>query len=179
MKKLVILTLLVCAMAPAWAQKYIAESSKIVFFSKAPLEDIRAVNEKGRSVLDAGTGKVAFSIPVNAFQFKKSLMQEHFNEKYLETEKFPKSTFSATLESYEHGNSYDEITARGSLEIHGVKRDVEISGTLKQDGDRIMVHAVFPVRLEDYKIKIPSLMWQNIAEVVEVTIDFEYKPYEN
>lgn len=156
------------------AQQYSSTKSKVTFFSEALIEDITATNDKSRSVIDTGTGKIAFSIPINGFKFRKSLMQEHFNDKYLESDKFPKSTFSATLVDFEKGKNYDEIIAEGELEIHGVKKNVQLPGSIEYKGEKMLIHCVFTVLIADYDIKIPTLMFQNIAEEIEITVDFEY-----
>ena len=159
-------------------QKYISEKSNIVFFSSALLEDIEARNEKAKSVFNADNGDIVFSIPVNQFQFAKSLMQEHFNEKYMESEKYPKSTFKGKVLDFEKGRENKEIWAEGELEIHGVKRNVKIPGNLIFKDKKVIMESKFTIKLEDYAIKIPSLLFQKIAEEVEVTINFEYKRYE-
>ncbi len=104
-------------------------------------------------------------------------MQEHFNEKYMESEKFPKSTFSGKIEGFNAElKGVQQVGAKGKLIIHGVTTPVEISGTAEVQSDWIQLKAKFIVKLADYDIKIPQLMWQNIAEQVEVTVDFTYKP---
>ncbi len=163
----------------AVAQKYISEKSTITFFSSAPLEDIKASNSESRSVFDSDEGEIVFSIPISKFKFKKSLMQEHFNEKYLESDKYPKSTFSGKIEGYEKGISNKEVWTEGELEIHGVKNTIRIPGSLTFKGDKISIESTFTIKIADYKIKIPSLLFQNIAEEVEVTVQFDYKLYDN
>jgi polyisoprenoid-binding protein YceI len=159
------------------AQKFTTEKSLIIFYSDASIEDIKAENDQSISLFDTSTGQIAFSIPIKEFQFEKSLMKEHFNEKYLESEKFPKSTFQGRVEGYQSTlKGRQPVKAIGKLTIHGVMRDVEISGTLEWRDNKIVANSSFKVRLEDYKIKVPQLLWQNIAEEVEVTIDFTYKP---
>ena len=162
----------------AFGQKYISEKSTTTFFSRAPLEDITAENTKARSVFDSDNGEIAFSVPIDQFQFRKSLMQEHFNEKYLESDKYPKSTFSGKLSKYKKGQNNSEVTATGTLEIHGVKKQIETKGELNWVDDKVQIKCKFMVKLEDYKIKIPSVLFQNIAEEVEVTVNFDYKLYE-
>lgn len=158
------------------AQKFTTEKSSIVFFSDAALEDITATNSKAISIFDATKGEVAFSVPIKEFEFEKALMKEHFNEKYLESEKFPKATFQGVFEGYtvSQGGS-QPVTAKGKLTIHGVTREVVIPGTLEFSAGKVVAKAKFIVKLEDYKIKIPQIVWQNIAEEVEVTIEFSYK----
>ncbi len=164
--------------ASVFGQKYISEKGNIVFFSRAPLEDIEAQNEKAKSVFDADNGDIVFSIPINQFQFAKSLMQEHFNEKYMESDKYPKTTFKGKVLDFEKGGENNDVWARGELDIHGVKRNVKIQGNLIFKGEKVIIESKFIVKLEDYDIEIPSLLFHKIAEEVAVTVNFEYKRYE-
>ena len=159
------------------AQKFISNKSTVYFFSSAPLEDIEATNTEGRSVFDVDNGEFVFSVPIIGFQFKKSLMQEHFNEKYLESDKYPKGTFIGKVSNYSKGDAMKDVVAEGTLELHGVKRQVSLPATLVVSMDAVKIESKFTVKLEDYNIKIPSLLFRNIAEEIEVTITFEYKPY--
>lgn len=174
----------VCLLIAVWpgslaAQKFISETSSVTFFSKATIEDISAKNEKAMAMLDTGTGDIACSIPVKEFTFEKSLMQEHFNEKYMETEKFPKASFQGKVSGFTAGATGSQpVRAAGKLTLHGVTRDVDVPGTLEVRGDRIVIHAQFIVTLEEYNVKRPQVLWKNIAEAVEVTLDFTLKPYE-
>jgi polyisoprenoid-binding protein YceI len=161
----------------ASAQKYVLEKSVIIFFSDATIEDITAENKKATSILNTQTLDIVFSVPINEFQFHKKLMQEHFNEKYMESEKFPKATFSGKMEGLNaEAKGVQQVRTKGRLLIHGVTTPVEISGTAEVQSNKIQLKAKFIVKLADYDIKIPQLMWQNIAEQVEVTVDFTYKP---
>ncbi len=161
------------------AQKFISEKSTVTFFSKATVEDISARNEKSVCLFDVATSNIAFSIPIREFQFEKALMQEHFNEKYMETEKFPKSTFQGQLIGYSQEVKGSQAAhAQGKLTIHGVTKEVDIPGTVSLDQNRMTVTSKFFVRLEDYSIQLPQILWQNIAETIEVSIEFTLKPYE-
>jgi hypothetical protein len=161
------------------AQKFISESSSVTFYSKATIEDIAARNEKSMAMFDAGSGEIAVSIPVKDFVFDKSLMQEHFNEKYMETEKFPKATFLGSVKGYTAGTTGSQpVRAIGKLTIHGVTQEVDVPGTLEAKSDRILLNAKFIVKLDDYKVKRPQVLWKNIAEAVEVTLNFTLKPHE-
>ena len=157
------------------AQRFVVETSVVTFFSDAAIEDIEATNKKTTGIFDGSSKQIAFSVPINEFQFDKKLMQQHFNEKYLESEKFPTSTFSGTVEGYDPEKSGEQnVIAKGKLKIHGVTKQVEIKGTIKRDSN-IEMNAKFIVVLKDYKVKIPQLLWQNIAEQVEVTVKFTFK----
>ena len=161
----------------ASAQRYVAEQSSITFFSDATIEDIQAVNTKSAGMFDSQTSDLVFSVSIREFQFHKKLMQQHFNDKYMESDKYPKATFSGKLAGYnQSGTGTQSVQAKGKLLIHGVTNDVVISGTVESAEGKIIMKSKFIIKLEDYKIKIPQLMWQNIAEQVEVTVDFTYKP---
>ena len=159
----------------ASAQRFVVDTSTITFFSDAAIEDIEATNKKATGIFDAGSNNIAFSIPINQFQFERKLMQQHFNEKYMESEKFPTSTFSGAVQGYNpEEKGTQEVVAKGKLKIHGVTKQVEIKGTINQ-GTSMEMNAKFIVVLKDYKVKIPQLLWQNIAEQVEVTVQFTFK----
>lgn len=158
------------------AQKYSVESGVITFFSDATLEDIKADNKKVASLFNSATGDIAFSVPIKEFQFEKSLMQEHFNEKYLESDKFPKASFQGKVSGFDaKASGEQQVTTNGKLTIHGCTQDVVIPGTIQVMGAKLVMQAKFIVKLEAYKVAIPQLMWQNIAEEVEVTVNFTYK----
>jgi len=161
----------------ATAQKYSAEESYVSFFSDASIEDIKAVNKNSSSLFDLKSGEIVFSIPIKDFQFAKSLMKEHFNEKYMDTEKFPKSTFQGKIIGFDSlAMGEQQAVASGKLTIHGETHQVTIPGTIELKAGRIMMNSKFLIKLADYKISIPQLLWQNIAEQVEVTVKFTYKP---
>lgn len=161
----------------AVAQKYLAEKSFVSFFSDAQIEDITAKNNKSSSIFDSASGEIVFSIPIKDFVFAKSLMKEHFNEKYMESDKFPKSTFQGKIIGFDSvATGEQQVVASGKLTIHGESRQVAIPGTIEVNEGSLTMKAKFLVKLEDYKISIPQLLWQNIAEQVEVTIEFTYKP---
>ncbi len=161
------------------AQKVLSVSSTTRFFSAALLENIEATTTKGKSVIDLSTGEIAFSIPISSFQFDKSLMQEHFNEKYMETEKFSKANFSGIIKNWENGKSISAAIAKGKLTIHGVTKVVTTSGLVKFEKKKLFITAKFNVKLQNFGIEVPSIMFQKIAEVVEVTINYEYPINEN
>jgi hypothetical protein len=159
------------------SQKYSIEKSDIVFFSDAAIEDIKADNKKASGIFNAANGDIVFSIPINEFQFEKSLMQEHFNEKYMESDKFPKATFSGKVTGFDaNASGTQQAKANGKLTIHGVTNEVEIPGTVEKKDKNLILKTKFMVKLADHKIAIPQLLWQNIAEQVEVTCEFAFKP---
>ena len=176
--RIILLLTLLLSFNWAAAQKYKSSKGMIKFYSEEVLEDITAINKKVASIFDSESGQIVFSVPVNAFEFEKSLMQEHFNEKYMESEKFPKSTFKGTLTGYTIGQKNPEVWAEGELMIHGIKKNIRIPGSIDFLKNGVKIKTVFEVKLIDYGIEVPSLMFQKIAEEIEVTVEIEYKPYE-
>ena len=153
-----------------YSQRFITNEAEISFFSEAPIEDISAKNNKVSAVYDAETKQLVFQLNISDFIFPKSLMQEHFNENYLESEKFPKASFSGNI---------DELNkvsiATGILKIHGESNEVEVKGGLVKSNDSVMIDAAFTIQLKDYNIKIPKIVMYNIAEEIEVTIKAKLK----
>ena len=159
------------------AQKYRSVSSSVHFFSDAPMEDIEATNLDGQSAIDLSTGEIVFSIPIKSFEFEKSLMQEHFNENYLESDKYPTATFQGKVTGFnKDAGGWQEAKAKGSMNIHGEENELSVEGEVRIEEGSIEIKSKFPITLEDYKIKIPKVVFYNIAEVVEVTITFKYEP---
>jgi hypothetical protein len=161
-------------------KRYAAEKSFISFFSEGVIEEIKATNTKVTSILDLANGEVAYLLSPKDFQFEKKLMQVHFNEKYMESEKYPRSTFQGKILGYNAGDMHmQNVKAVGKLTIHGVTKDIDVPGTLHIEGNTVTLRSKFVVKLEDYNIKIPQIVWQNIAQQVEVTIHFLYRPVTN
>ena len=142
------------------------------------MEDIEAVNVSVSSIIDAAKKTIVIVVPIKSFSFQKKLMQEHFNENYLESDQFPNAIFKGKIQGWDGGTGETEASATGTLEIHGVTQDVTITGTLSFMNDQITLETVFPIRLADYDIKIPKAVFYKIAEEVEVTAKLQYKPYE-
>ena len=169
MNKIIVFILLFSATS-IQAQQYLTKSASISFFSEAPLEDISAKNSKVSAVYDVETKQLVFQLNISDFIFPKPLMQEHFNENYLESDKFPKSSFSGFI-----GQLNDGAIATGTLKINGVANEVEVNGSLEKTSDSLIINATFVIQLKDYKIKIPRVVMYNIAEEIEVTVKAELK----
>lgn len=165
---------------PAFSQNiYKAKDGNIRFFSDAPLEDIEANSKKGTAAFNSQTGEVAALIPIKSFVFENALMQEHFNENYLESDKFPNASFKGKIpeSTIPEPGSSKMINVEGDLTIHGVTKKRTLPLTLKYAADgSIKAIAKWTVLLADHNIKIPQLVFQNIAEEVEISIDFNLTP---
>lgn len=159
------------------AQIYKSEKSTVIFFSDAAIEDIKAENRKTSSEINLNTQDLKFVIKNIHFEFEKSLMKEHFNEKYMESERFKESTFHGKFNGFDPAKSGEQpVRAIGKMQIHGQVRDLDVPGTMELKEGKLYVKSKFTIKVADYKIKIPKLLWQNIAEEVEVTLDFIYQP---
>ncbi len=164
MNKLITL-ILIFFVTNLYSQRFITKEAEISFFSEAPIEDISAKNNKVSAVYDDETKQLVFQLNISDFIFPKPLMQEHFNENYLESDKFPKASFSGIV-----GQLNESTTATGTLKIHGESNEVEVKGILVNSNDSVMIDATFRIQLKDFNIKIPKIVMYNIAEEIEVTI---------
>ena len=159
-------------------ERYLTKNGAITFFSKAPVEDITADNNQVLSIIDASKGKMAISILMKSFMFKKALMQEHFNENYVESDKFPKATFKGDIINFDAVNDTASKTkVKGILTIHGVSKELTIEANMKRTGTAIIVDGDFIVNLDDFNVEIPAVVAKNIAKNIKVSFNFNHKPY--
>jgi hypothetical protein len=158
--------------------KYFTKTGKITFYSKAPMEDIEAKNKTVAAILDTKTGALQFSVLMKGFEFEKALMQEHFNENYVESDKFPKAEFKGTIVGTPDLalNGSHNVTVKGKLTMHGVTRDVETSGIVKVEDGKLLTSASFTALLSDYNIAIPSLVKDKISNKITVNVDCRLEP---
>ena len=154
------------------AQQYLAKDGTITFFSNAPVEDISAINNKVSAVYDAKTKALVFQLNITDFIFPKSLMQEHFNENYMESDIFPTSTFVGKVVSHKN----EVANVEGKLTIHGETNFINVAGNLLIHENTVYISAVkFIIKLKDYKIKVPRIVMYNIAEEIEIKVNIEMK----
>ena len=180
MKTRLILILLIATISGHAQDKYFTKNGNIKFYSHAPLEDIEAINKQVAAFINIETGELTFAVLIKSFEFEKALMQEHFNENYLESDKYPKSLFKGKIEDYDKdmllsGNDYS-FGVNGKLTIHGVTKEVKANGKLKYNNSKIEGSSVFIVKPEEYKIKIPAAVKDNIAKEIEVTVTVLLEP---
>ncbi len=162
-----------------FAQKYFTRTGHIVFSSDAPMEKIEASNHKATSVLDVETGKMEFAVLIKAFQFEKALMQEHFNENYMESGKYPKALFKGGITDiskvdFSTDGTYP-VKVSGDLTIHGETNKVETEGTIVIEDGKISATSSFDVAVADYKIDIPKVVRENIAKIVTINVSIDYE----
>ncbi|MCA6074551.1 YceI family protein [Fulvivirga sedimenti] len=160
------------------SQRLIDREGIVHFYSKAPLEDIEAVNRQALAAIDGTTGEVAVTMLMRGFEFEKSLMQEHFNENYMESGKYPKATFIGNIQDFNGSllNPSEKISREviGDLTIHGVTRKITAEVIFEKKSGVLHVTTNFKVTVADHEIEIPTLVIKNIAEVVDVTAEFSF-----
>lgn len=160
------------------AQKYFTKNGNISFFSATNIENIKAENNQVMSVLNTANGELQFSVLIKNFHFKKVLMEEHFNENYMESDKFPKSAFKGTITDISKVNFSKEgsypVTVTGDLTMHNTTKKITTSGTINIGSGKIIGNAVFKLTLADYNISIPKVVANNISKTIEITVNCLY-----
>jgi polyisoprenoid-binding protein YceI len=150
----------------------------IKFESEALLENITATSNQTKGIVNIAQNTFAFSVEINSFKgFNSDLQKEHFNENYLESDIYTKSTFTGKLiDKFDPTKATQTIRSKGQLEIHGVKQERIISVTLVKSGNNYTLSADFNVLLADFGISVPRIVNQKIAEIIFVTIRGTIKP---
>ena len=157
------------------AQKFMTKNGTIKFFSDTPMEKIEGTNRQVNSALDFATGNFVFKALIQGFEFEKALMQEHFNENYVESDKYPAATFVGKVTNIKDVNLakdgiYD-ATVEGKMTMHGVTKDLTEKGTFEVKQGKIIGKAKFNIVVADYKITIPGNVGNNISKTIEITVD--------
>jgi hypothetical protein len=165
------------------AQKFMTKNGYIGFFSHTPMEDIKGDNNQVAGVLDISTGEMVFQALIKSFHFDRALMEEHFNENYVESDKFPKSSFKGKITNlsavnFSKNGIYD-VTVEGDLTIHDATNKVSTKGTIEVVTGGINANSKFNIVPEDYKINIPGVVREKINKNLEVTVTMKYTPIES
>jgi len=174
-KVLLAICLIIVVPIAGFSQLYMTRTGFVGFYSKTPLEDIRAENNQAYAVIDAGKKNIAFSVLMKGFVFRKELMQEHFNENYVESDKYPKATFtgSYTGELTPTKDGVYKVTVKGNISLHNVTRPVEAPATLEVKDGRILGQSEFKLKPEDFNISIPSLVRDKIEKEMKVNVKID------
>lgn len=158
------------------AQNYICRDGETSFFSETPLENIAALNKSVTSVLNITTNEIAVKMVMTEFKFKNHLMEEHFNENYMESTKFPNGIFKGKVNEtidWKKDGTFD-VTAKGTLIMHGVSKERLLKGKVTIKGEEITLLCDFNIPLADHKIEVPSLVVAKIAETIAVKNKFVF-----
>lgn len=159
--------------------KFLTKEGYISFFSHTIVEDIKANNSQVLSIIDTDNGEIAIQLLMKSFMFKKALMQEHFNDSYVESFKYPKATFRGFILNFnELPNQESEVEIKGVLSVHGKEKEISILAKIAVLKDQINLSGHFVVEVADFDIKIPIIVKNNIAKTIKVSFDLQHKPYE-
>lgn len=159
-------------------ERYLTKEGYISFFSHSLAEDIKADNYQVLSVIDKKTGEIAIQLLMKSFMFKKALMQEHFNQSYVESHKYPKAIFKGYIINFNELDSQnDTVEIKGILSIHGKEKEISIVAKVEVLKDQINLSGHFMVEVADFDINIPIVVRNNIAKTIKVTFDLRHKPY--
>ncbi len=158
-----------------FSQNYMTKTGFIGFYSKTSLENINAENNQVYAVLDPASHHLAFAVLLKGFIFTKELMQEHFNENYIESDKYPKATFSGVCSGdmdLNKDGTY-QVVIKGDLTLHGVTKSIETTAQLEVKKNQITGTSAFKLKPEDFNIGIPSIVREKIASEISVKVKVE------
>ena len=181
MKRLITLILFSTVSILGFSQSvFMTRNGQVSFFSKTQMENIEGTNNEVTSMIDTSKGDIVFAVLVKSFRFEKALMEEHFNENYLESTKFPKATFQGKFTNTQSINFTKDgtytATVEGDLTMHGVKQRQTATGTITVKNGKISAVSTFTIKLADYKIERPSLVADKISETIEIRVNCQYEP---
>ncbi|WP_461303560.1 YceI family protein [Aureisphaera sp.] len=173
-KYLIVLLLLICT--NGFAQKYMTKNGTIDFEASVPsFEEVKAKNNAVSAILNSETGELASLALIQGFRFKVALMEEHFNENYMESSQYPKAIVKGKIEGLNRDELSEDITTynfNGTITIHGVEQPLQTQVNLASNGDAIEMTTSFVLKPEDFEIEIPSIVSNKIAG--EVTVSAMY-----
>ena len=180
MKNLLLIIFTIVLTSPLGAQKHFTRSGNIIFSSDAPMEKIEASNSKASSVMDIESGAIEWAVLIKAFEFKKALMQDHFNENYMESSTYPKANFKGIITNirdinFQADGNY-EANIEGKITIHGVTKEISTTANFTIAEKIVSATSSLIVLVKDFNIKIPKLVKDNIAKEVSIMIDTTYQP---
>lgn len=176
--KLVTLFILVSLSSLAQT-KMLTKTGKISFEASVPaFEEVKAKNEAVTMIINPATGEIASLALIKGFRFKVALMEEHFNENYMESDSYPKATFKGKIENFDLSKlttTAKDYTLKGKLEMHGKSKDITITASIKKNGDGIDISSNFTVSTDDFGIDIPSVVSKKVSKKVAVKLEATLK----
>jgi len=155
--------------------KYLTKTGTINFEASVPsFEEVSAKNNSVTAIINTENGEIAALALIKGFRFKNALMEEHFNENYAESNKYPKANFKGKIANFSPENATGNFKINGELTFHGVTRTIEdISTTVDNNNGKIIIEGTFNVLVSDFKIAIPKIVKNKISEVVSIHFKFE------
>jgi hypothetical protein len=179
MKKFILLSLLFVTAAMSAQDKMVTKTGKITFEASVPtFEEVKATNSGVTFVLNSKTGEIASLAMMKGFRFKLALMEEHFNENYVESDTYPKATFKGNIVNFDANTltaTAKDYTIKGKLELHGKTKDISITAKIRKTEAGIEIISNFTINTEDYAIAIPSVVKSKVSNKVAVRIECTVK----
>lgn len=161
-----------------FSQRYYTKTGNITFDASSSVVEVIGINKGVISIFDVTTGQFEFSSNIKEYHFKQSLMEDHFNENYMDSEKYPKSTFKGFITNISSVNFSKDgvypVTVKGILDIHNVKKNIETSGTFTINGGVVTTNSEFKVSLKDYNIEVPGVVVDAISDIANIKVNCTY-----
>jgi len=183
MKRLLLFVFFLNIILAVNAQKFMTKNGFISFYSHTPMEDIKGDNNQVVGILDISTGEMVFQALIKSFHFDRALMEEHFNENYMESDKIPKSIFKGKITDLKSvdftKNGIYNVTVDGDLTIHDVTNKISAKGTIEVVTGGINASSKFNIVPEDYKIIIPGVVKDKFDKSLLLTVTMKYTPLAN
>jgi polyisoprenoid-binding protein YceI len=179
MRKLILFSAIILVYTMVSAQnKYLTKNGHIGFYSHTAMEDIKADNNQVASIIDIEKGEIVFTVLMKSFKFERALMEEHFNENYAESDKYPKANFKGKITNlssidFKKAGTYN-VEIEGDMTIHGVTKPHKANGTIEVKGENLLAKAKFNISIKEYGIVIPDLVKDKIQDSMEITVDMDY-----
>lgn len=175
MKRFFFIALIALLSFQVQAQRYLTKNGMISLYSKTPFETIEAQNDQVNCALDTKTSEMVFKVLMKAFEFKRALMQEHFNENYVESDKYPDATFKGKVTNIKNIDFKKDgvypAEVEGDLTIHGQTKHINASGSFEVKDGKINGKSRFAIKVEDYGIKVPSAVTNKIADSIQIDVN--------
>jgi hypothetical protein len=180
-KLLLVIIVLICCLGVSNAQNaQITRQGEITFFSYTSVEDIKADNNQVLSLFYPQTKKIGVEILMRAFTFEKSLMYEHFNESYIESDLYPKAIFQGEVVDFDFDQKGEQTRLiKGSFTLRDITIPVEFKGKILEVNGAYVINGSLGLAVDDFNIRIPALLAPNIAKNIQVSFNFEYMPYDD
>jgi hypothetical protein len=178
-KFLLVLIFSISASVTSQTNEFIERMGQVTFFSYTSVENIQATNNQTLSLFNPESQEIAVSILMRAFVFKKSLMHEHFNESYIESDLYPKATFNGKIIGLDLSETGPQTRIiKGDFTLKNVTKPIDLKATITKTNKGYTITGTLEVMIDDYNIKVPPLLSPNISKKIEVTFNFNYSSYE-
>ena len=175
MKRLIFILLIALLSIQVQAQRFITKNGSISLYSKTPFETIEAQNDQVNCALDTKTSDLVFKVLMKSFEFKRTLMQEHFNENYVESDKYPDAMFKGKVTNLKNINFTKDgvypATVEGDLTMHGQSKHINTTGSFEVKDGKVNGKCRFGIKVDDYGIKVPSAVTDKIAESIQIDVN--------